>query len=351
MNKTNSLSPTLRLLLVLASAGIIVVIMQNYANLINSLLISLIIVIAASPVLRGLQRRGVPDQIAFLITILIVILLGAALLLLAIGSLAQLAQSVPEYQAQLEQAMLDLQSTLEKLGISNLDEGFLSEILNPGKILNWAVDFLTGLIGAASDAVVVILIVIFMLVDAVDIPAKVRGLIEEGFGHLKTFREYIIHIRHYLSITTIIGLITGLGDAIFLAIIGVDYPILWGILAFLLSFIPSLGFWLALIPPTILAWLEFGWQGALVVFIGYVVINGVAENVVKPRYMGKGLDLSPGVIVVSLIIWGFILGPWGAILAVPLTMAVKELLLEPDPAMRWLATLLGGWQKEAKKQE
>ena len=128
---------------------------------------------------------------------------------------------------------------------------------------------------------------------------------------------------------------------------GVDFPVLWGILAFLLSYIPTIGFWLALIPPVFLTLLESGVTSAIIVFFGIVLINGFAENVVKPKYMGQGLDLSPFTVVFSVIFWAAILGPFGAILAVPMTMAFKMLILEYDPANKWLADLMSAQPHEA----
>ena len=342
---------TLRILILAACTGIVVVVMQRYATLINTFLIALIVVLAASPLLRGLQKRGISDILALIITLVVVLLVGIILLLLVVGSVARLAQSVPEYTVQLEQALDDIQNLLQDLGLASADAAILTELINPGELFTFALGFVGGLVGAISDIAVVVLIIIFMFVDALSFPQKLQAQITSGYTHLKTFHSFNEHIRRYISITTLVGAVTGFGNTIFLLIIGVDFPVLWGILAFLLSYIPTIGFWIALIPPAILAWLEFGWQGALIVFIGYVLINGVAENVVKPRYMGRGLDLSAGVIVISLIIWGFILGPWGAILAVPLTLAIKELILEPDPSTRWVASLMGGWEEPKEEGE
>ena len=143
------------------------------------------------------------------------------------------------------------------------------------------------------------------------------------------------------------GLVTGFLDTILFLIMGVDFAVLWGILAFLLSYIPTIGFWLAAIPPTILAFLESGPLAALIVFLGIVIINGFAENVVKPRSMGEGLDISPFVVVFSVILWAAILGPMGAILAIPLTLVIKELILEVDDQNRWMARMMSAGTSNA----
>jgi predicted PurR-regulated permease PerM len=135
-------------------------------------------------------------------------------------------------------------------------------------------------------------------------------------------------------------------DTIWFILLGVDFPVLWGILAFLLSYIPTIGFWLAAIPPTILAFLESGPVVAIIVFLGIVLINGFAENAVKPKYMGRGLDLSPFIVVFSVVFWSAILGPLGAILSIPMTLVVKELILEMDEQNSWIARMMGAGGEE-----
>ena len=139
----------------------------------------------------------------------------------------------------------------------------------------------------------------------------------------------------------------GAGDAIFLAILGVDFPVLWGLLAWFLGYIPSVGFWLALIPPFLLAFAEFGPGTALLVLIGYVLINGSVQNLIQPKLMGDSVDLSPLSITASLFIWTWVIGPMGALLAVPLTMGVQKLILQPYDSSRWLAELMSAAPSES----
>ena len=130
-------------------------------------------------------------------------------------------------------------------------------------------------------------------------------------------------------------MVTGALDMIFFLIMGVDFAILWGIIAFMCSYIPTLGFWLAAIPPTILALLEFGPLQALIVFLGVVLINGFAENV----------------IIFSVIFWAALLGPIGAILGVPVSLLFKELILEADDLNRWIAKMMGAAKPETPEGE
>jgi predicted PurR-regulated permease PerM len=142
------------------------------------------------------------------------------------------------------------------------------------------------------------------------------------------------------------GMLVGLVNTIVLALIGVDFAILWDVLSWLLSYIPFIGFFLAMIPPALLALLEFGWPAALLVVGAYVLINSAMDDVIKPRIMGEGLDLTPVVVFLSVIFWGLILGPLGGILAVPATLAIKQLLLEADPQYSWIPDMMSATEVE-----
>jgi predicted PurR-regulated permease PerM len=144
-------------------------------------------------------------------------------------------------------------------------------------------------------------------------PRKIANELELGNDYVRRLSDFSVDIRRDISITTWIGLLAGALDTIFFVIMGVPLPLLWGILAFLMSYIPVVGFWLAATPPTILAWLESGPVAAIIVFVGIILINGFADEVLKPKFMGKGLDLAPIMVIFSITIWTAVLGPMGAI--------------------------------------
>ena len=201
-------------------------------------------------------------------------------------------------------------------------------------------NFLTGLIGTISDIVLVIILIIFLLLEAFNAPAKLVREIKSGNIYLERIFKVSKTLRSYVQFTTVVGLATGILDTIWFLLLGVDFAILWGILAFLLSYVPTIGFWLAAIPPTILALLESGPGTAALVFLGIILINGFAENVIKPKYMGEGVNLNPFMIIFSVFFWAAILGPLGAILGVPVTILFKETVLEADDQYRWIARLM-----------
>jgi predicted PurR-regulated permease PerM len=187
----------------------------------------------------------------------------------------------------------------------------------------------------------------FMLLESTGFPGKLRHSLPPDSLLLRNMSDFGKDIREYVFITTWTGLLAAALDVGLLLMLGVDFAVMWGIFSFFLSFVPNVGFILALIPPTVLALLEHGWPTALLVIIGYILINGAVDSVLKPRVMGQGLNISPLVVTLSLIFWAWVLGAIGAILAVPLTMMVKKLVFESNESTRWVATMLGSGMPES----
>jgi AI-2 transport protein TqsA len=340
-----SLSLTLRVLLAIALAGLALAFLRVSADMLNALILSWIIVLVASPLLHWLLSKRVPKGLSFALTLIAILAVFVGFAFLLVIAADRLVEAIPTYATAYEDLMASIQATLAGLGIDTNDVQAIIEFLNPTKLVEFAAGFLSGLIGTVSGVILIALLVIFLLLDAINAPAKLAREIKNGNQYLQRFFSTSHSLREYVLMTTVVGLVTGVIDTILFLLLGVDFAILWGILAFLLSYIPSLGFWLAAIPPTILALLESGPGTAALVFFGIVLINGFAENVVKPKYMGEGLNLSPFMIVFSVIFWAGILGPLGAILGVPMTVMFKELVLEADEQNRWIASLMSSTPK------
>ena len=340
MIEFNHLSKTLRLLIGLAAFGVAVVTLKPFVPFFNSFFLALIIVLCVAPVLRWLKGKGLPSWLAFLLTLLAIIVAVVVLVLFLAYSLGQLTEAVPTYVAQLDVAKHSLENRIATLGIDPAPFQTFLDLADPQKLIGLAADFVAGLVGAISDVVLVVLIIAFLLVESFSLPARLQKLAPFGAERWQRATKFGSDTRRYVVITTYVGAVTGFGNAVLLLVLGVDFAVLWGVVAFLLSYIPVVGFWLALIPPFVLALLEFGLPAALIVLAGFVLINGSAENIIKPKLMGEGLDLAPSVVFLSLIFWTAILGPLGAILALPMTMAVKQLLLQADEQNRWVAALI-----------
>jgi predicted PurR-regulated permease PerM len=179
-----------------------------------------------------------------------------------------------------------------------------------------------------------------MLLEATSIPAKLRFIVGEQDSSMAPFEKFIGNVKNYMAIKTIVSLASGICVAILIYIMGVDYPMLWGMLAFALNYVPNIGSIIAAIPPVLLAIIQVGFFKAMMVAVGFVVINLVIGSVIEPRYMGRGLGLSTLVVFLSLLFWGWVLGPVGMLLSVPLTITAK-IALDSRDETRWMAVLLG----------
>jgi len=340
VSKDAQFSKTLRFLIGVAALGVAVVTMQRYAWLLNEVLLGVIIAIVSVPMLYWLRRKGLSGGLALVITLLILTVLAVAFALFFVGSVNRLVAALPSYVAEAESLKATVESSLAGLGIDTTGVRAVLELMDPARLLSLVADVLASLAESISNLVVVVLVVAFLLAESLDLPAKVQRQLRLGHTQLAPVSEYIQDLRRYVVITTQLGAFTGLAATILLLILGVDLPLLWGVLTFLLSFVPTVGIFLAMIPPFLLALLEFGLAKALLVVVGFLLIDAVVENVAKPKFLGESLDMAPVVIILSLIFWAAVLGPVGALLAVPLTMAVKQLVLETDEQARWLAELM-----------
>lgn len=340
MTQNTTLSFTLRVLIAIAAMGITLMFMQRAAEIINPFFLAWIIVLVASPLLHWLVRKRVPVWLSFVLTLLSILGAFVAFSLVLVVAVDRFIEAIPKYAAEFDALSVSFQHSLSSLGINPSDSRSILSIVDPEKILSTIGSFLGGLVGTVSNLILILLLIVFLLLEAINAPAKLLEEIKVGNAYLQRYFHTSDSLRKYIFITTLVGLTTGVLDTIWFILLGVSFPVLWGILAFLMSYIPTLGFWLAAIPPTLLALLESGPVTALLVFLGVVLINGFAENIVKPKYMGEGLNLSPFMIIFSVIFWAGVLGPLGAILGVPMTLMFKQLVLEADDQNRWIARLM-----------
>ena len=353
MKSNSQLSSSLLFLVGLASLGIVVAFFYNAASMINSFFTALIIVFTVSPVMYGLKRKGAPTWAAFAVTVLVLLAVLLIFVLIVVGAGKQFINALPEYSAQSESSQASMKSMFDTWGVErvSLDSSAMSELFNPSKILDLTVSFISGLVDIFSNGILIGILILFMLIDAIVVPSKMVSYLEAENPLILRLRRYTVLVRRYIGITTIVGLVTGILDTILFTLVGLDFALLWGIIAFLFSFIPTIGFWIALIPPVTMAYLQFGLPTALFVFFGIVIINGFAENIVKPKFMGVGLNLSFFTVFFSVVIWSSILGSMGAILSIPLTLAFKVLILEGDESGRWFFDLISDKKKTETSQE
>ena len=304
--------------LVIVAAG-----MKIAAPILNLILLAVLLAISTMPVILWFMKKGVPKALTLMITIILLILVTLSIASILSVAVAGLADKIPQYKDQLVSLRDGTVEFLAGFGI-NISNFLSGQEIKPDKIMAIASDFLSGIITTFSNFSLVFLLIIFLLIDITDLRYKQHKSGKNLTMMQEKTTELATEIRKYVSISAFTGLLTALGNLILLLVIGVDFAILWAFLSFLFSFIPSIGFILSVIPPAFIALGDSGLTAAIIVIVGFIIINGIVENVIKPKYMGGELDMSLFIIFLSLVVWTWILGAIGAILAIPLTISFMK---------------------------
>ena len=326
------------LLLVLALVAVIVAGFHGAAPFLSAFILALVLAQVMAPVAGALQRRGWPSGAALGAVLLGTIVIGVAVMVFVGISLAQVAFQLPAYSDRLVALVQDVApGGLDPAMRSNL----VSAMAQVVPVLLAAVAQISGM------ALLAFLIYAFMLWEAVGLPPRLASAGPMANSVLARATTYNVEVRHFLTITAMLGALTGALMTVFLLIVGLDFALLWGILLFLMSFVPAVGLLIAAVPPIVLAFLQFGPRGGIIVLVGFVIITNVVAQIMKPMYLGKGLNLSRLVVFSSVVIWGMVIGPIGALFAVPLTLLVKTLLDSFDET-RWLAIVISGRPAEPR---
>ncbi|NIP16571.1 MAG: AI-2E family transporter [Pseudomonadales bacterium] len=337
--RTAALGSTSKTLIILATLIVIAAgIKAAEALMVPFLLAAFIATIASTPVF-WLERHRVPAGISIALVMLGIIVMITGVGAVVAQSAGAFTDRLPFYQARLTELVQTAVAYVEMTGL-NVSEETLLSYFDPGTALVMAGNTLRGLGGALSNGFLILLTVIFILAEASSFPRKLQEVLADPDSDLPYFVRFAENVNRYIGIKTTISVITGILVGLMLAVLGVDFPALWGLLAFLLNYVPTIGSLIAAIPAMLLALIQLGPLTAAVAGIGFFVINVLMGNVVEPRYMGRGLGLSTLVVFVSLVFWGWMLGPVGMLLSVPLTMTAK-IAMEANPSSEWLAVLLG----------
>jgi AI-2 transport protein TqsA len=295
-------------------------------------------VIGTVPVV-WMERKHVPTVAAVLIVVAVMVGLLLSIGVVVGASLNEFSSALPFYQSRMHDMLLSLKAPLAKRGIAVTDKVLLAYI-NPGAVMDMTTSLFAALGSALSNILLILFTVMFILLEASGFPAKMRSVLDNPKAAFPHVTGFVNDIKRYMVIKTLINLIAGVLTALWLFVLGVDYPVLWGFLAFLLHFIPSVGSVIAAIPAVLVALIQLGGGSALMTAAGYLVIGTVIGNIIEPKIMGRRLGLSTLVVFLSLVVWGSLLGVIGALLCVPLTMTLK-LACETNEETRWIAVLLG----------
>ena len=337
---------TLNGLKIVIMLGMLVIILTGIrfaAEIIVPFVLALFIAVVLNPVVQLLVRWRVPRVLA--ISLLIAVIIMAAVLLLAsLGtSLNELARTLPQYRSSLAVPLYNLQPWMQRFGIGvSPDE--LIKYIDPNAAMTLVSRLLTQLSNAMSSIFLLLLTVVFMLLEVPQLPAKLQQVMTRPIEGMAAIQRALDSVSHYLVLKTAISVVTGLVAWGMLELLDVRFAFIWGLLAFALNYIPNIGSVLAAIPPILQVLVFSGFYDALIVLAGYLVINLIFGNILEPRIMGRGLGLSTLVVFLSLIFWGWLLGPVGMLLSVPLTIIVK-IALEQTEGGRSIAILLSDLSK------
>lgn len=338
------------LVVILALTGLLVsmLALRQFSGVVAPVLLALVLTIAMHPLTGRFIRWGLPRWLATALTLLATFAIIVALAVSIAYAVARLGTLLPRYEPRFAVLLGELREWLATLGIGGDQLRALLGEINFGKVAGVVASLLLGLVDAFSSFVFLFLILLFMGVDAARFPDRLRETGARRTALVTALAGFARGTRRYLVVATVFGLIVAVIDGVVLWLLGVPLAVLWGLLAFVTNYIPNIGFVLGLVPPALLALLEGGADLMIIVIVAYIVINFVIQSVIQPKYVADAVELSLTVEFISLLFWTFVIGPLGAVLAIPLTLLGKALLLEADPDTRWISALLtGGPVKQA----
>jgi predicted PurR-regulated permease PerM len=327
---------------VISFAAVIVIVFglqMAKALLVPFLLAAFLALITVRPML-WMQRHRVPTILAALAIVFVVMLILGLLGTIVGASIAEFTAALPTYQARLD---VIVQGIVNFVGERfNTDESFrnLGDIIDPGWAMGLVANILNGLTDVLKNVFLIFFTMIFILLEASTVETKVEAAFGRSTKSLEKQRAFLANLGRYLGIKTIVSFATGLAAGLLTWAIGLDFPLLWAMLAFMLNYVPTIGSIIAAFPAILMAVVQLGFPEASATAIGFVVINVVFGNFIEPRLMGYGVGISPLIVFIGLVVWGFVFGPVGMLLSVPLTMTLK-LALESDPRTRWIAIVIG----------
>ncbi len=339
MHTDNGFSAATRVLFIFAAFVVVVAGIRAAESIMVTFLLSGFFAIICAPPFLLMQRKGLPAWLSLIFVVLFISLFQLIFLSIITTSLNAFSKDLPVYQESFRGLLGGVVGQLNAWGV-DIPRDKLMQHFDPSTMFKLAVDTLGNLGGVLSNSFLIILTVIFMLFEGVSLPAKLHKAFGDKSDHMHHIERFLDNVKQYMTIKVVVSLATGLMIYVWLWVLGVDYPLLWALIAFLFNFIPNIGSIIAAVPAMLLALVQLGPFYMLFAGLGYLIANLLMGNVIEPRYMGKGLGLSTLVVFLSLVFWGWVLGPIGMLLSVPLTMMLK-IAFESSADTKWLAVLMG----------
>lgn len=333
-------------IITLAAVVVIVAGMKAASALIVPFMIATFLALITVRPMLWLQANRVPTVLAALLIVL-TILTALTVVGVVVGrSLAAFTAALPAYQEQLQGIMDGAVAFLAQYTDSDQSVERVRDLINPGWAMGLAATLLNAVRDIMTNTLLITFTVIFILLEASSFPTKIDAAFGESARSLTGARQFLDDLGRYLGIKTLVSIVTGLLVWLLTWRLGLDFPRLWGMLAFLLNYIPTLGSIIAAVPAVLLALVQLGVPEATATAVGFMAINIAFGNFIEPRLMGYGVGISPLIVFVGLIFWGWVFGPVGMLLSVPLSMSLK-LALENDERTRWVAVFIGS-QRDAQ---
>ncbi|WP_141013979.1 AI-2E family transporter [Nocardioides sambongensis] len=338
---TTALPRGVIILVGMAAAVVTVAGVKAVSGIIGPVFLALMLAVAADPLRTWATRRGLPRWAGTILALVVVYVGLLALCGSLVIALARFAALVPEYQAELGRVLADVQDLLNKFGVGDTQVATMLSDFDLSKVGSVIGSILGAILSLATNIGFVIALVLFICLDADPFVRHLERVRPDRTAFTDAMESFAKGTRRYLVVSTAFGLVVAVIDTTVLWAMGVPAALLWGLLAFITNYIPNIGFILGLIPPAVLALLEGGPGLMLGVIAAYCVINVVIQSIIQPKLVGDAVGISASITFLSLVVWAWILGPLGAVLAVPLTLLVKTLFVDVDPNARWVSGLIG----------
>ncbi|HEX6148253.1 AI-2E family transporter [Nocardioides sp.] len=316
--------------------------MRSVADIITPVFLALVITVTVHPVRRALERTRLPAWLVSVVMLVCAYLLILVLTLALTLSVAQLATLIPQYTSELTQRVTDLGGALQTLGVDQEQIDRMVNAIDPGQLVSLVGSLLSGTLGVLSDLLFLFTVLLFMAFDTNGLRRGLAVLADRFPDPVTALAHFTQGTRSYMGVSAVFGLIVAVIDGVVLYLLDVPGAFAWAVLAFVTNFIPNIGFVIGLIPPALIALLEDGPGLMLTVIALYSVINFVIQSIIQPRVVGDTVGLSPTLTFLSLVFWTWVLGPLAALLAVPLSLLMRALLVEADPGASWALPLISG---------
>jgi AI-2 transport protein TqsA len=332
----------LMILLGVAAAVIAILGIRSAAGIIGPAFLALVLTIAVHPLRGYVTRLGLPGWLGEVVGIVGVYLLLLGTSVAVVLAVARFATLLPDYEDDFNQLVADGTDRLKDYGVGQQQIDSITGAFDVGQVVSVAGTVLSQLLSLTTGLLFVVTLLLFMGLDAAHFPDKLHAAAEKRGAVVAAMESFAVGTRRYLVVSTVFGLIVAVLDTIFLAFTPIPVPLLWGLLAFITNYIPNVGFVVGLVPPAILGLLEGGPGLMLLVIVVYSVLNFLIQSVIQPKFVGDAVGLSGTITLLSLVFWAWALGPIGALLAVPLTLLAKALLVDVDHESQWLRPLMAG---------